>query len=728
MAALPGVVSAQEGPSGDDSYAESAAPSSEQTIDFAADSIDYDADDRIVTARGNVVVVRGPYRVRADEITYDRNSGEVLARGRVEGVDLAGNQLYAEEVALEDDLRDGAIEGFLLILGDGGRLAATRGRREDNVSTVEQGVYSPCRVVDGSGCPREPLWQIKASRVVHDPERQRISYQNPRFEFLGIPVLSLPALSHADRVDARADGILIPDFQIDNDVGVSATLPYFLALNEQSDLTLRPTVYTEVAPSLGAEYRRAAANGAFQLGGIATVASIERRVDEGEFEESAEQFRGYIYGNGRFQHDERWSSEFGLRLTTDDTFLRRYEISRDTTLRNFARTEMLDSETYLSAEAWAFQGLAQDDEQGLIPVALPLLDFSYRPAARVAGGRAEIEASSATVTRADGMDTFRLTSGASWWRQEITSLGQVVTFEGLVRGDVYRTDEQDKAVLEIYSAENGWEARAIPAAAIDVKWPLVGPALGGTQMITPRVQLSASPRGLNDGIPNEDSRAVDLESVNLFDISRFPGHDRWEGGMRVTYGAAYRLQRPRFLFEAEVGQSYSLDDNPSIAPAGTGLTEQFSDFVGRNELRVGSWLDLVHRYRLDKDGFQLRRNEVDLTVGSERDYLVAGYLQLNRDIGVEDLADREEVRLGGRFALTRYWSAFGSIIVDLTDEAESALSLSDGFEPIRHRVGIGYEDECFEFGITWRRDYVETDDLKRGNTLSFSVSLKNIGG
>ena len=43
--------------------------------------------------------------------------------------------------------------------------------------------------------------------------------------------------------------------------------------------------------------------------------------------------------------------------------------------------------------------------------------------------------------------------------------------------------------------------------------------------------------------------------------------------------------------------------------------------------------------------------------------------------------------------------------IDLTDGSEDPLSLADGFEPVRHRLGIDYEDDCLELGLTWRRDY-----------------------
>ena len=74
-----------------------------------------------------------------------------------------------------------------------------------------------------------------------------------------------------------------------------------------------------------------------------------------------------------------------------------------------------------------------------------------------------------------------------------------------------------------------------------------------------------------------------------------------------------------------------------------------------------------------------------------------------------------------------FWSAFASAVVDLTDRKEDPLSLSDGFDPIRHRVGVAYEDDCFRAGLTWRRDYSNTGDARKGNSFLLSLAFKNLG-
>ncbi|MBO8687560.1 LPS assembly protein LptD, partial [Staphylococcus aureus] len=82
-------------------------------------------------------------------------------------------------------------------------------------------------------------------------------------------------------------------------------------------------------------------------------------------------FRGYLDGVGRFQLDENWSLSGSLRLTTDRTFLRRYDISRADRLRTTFALERIDRDSYFSLAGWATQTLRVGERQGLQPVALP---------------------------------------------------------------------------------------------------------------------------------------------------------------------------------------------------------------------------------------------------------------------------------------------------------------------------------------------------------------------
>src|SRR3546814_13263637 len=72
-------------------------------------------------------------------------------------------------------------------------------------------------------------------------------------------------------------------------------------------------------------------------------------------------------------------------------------------------------------------------------------------------------------------------------------------------------------------------------------------------------------------------------------------------------------------------------------------------------------------------------------------------------------------------------SDLGSAIVDLTSVRDDPLSSGDGWEPIRHRLGITYEDDCLSIALTWRRNYIDIGDARLGNSFSFRVAFRHLG-
>jgi LPS-assembly protein len=374
------------------------------------------------------------------------------------------------------------------------------------------------------------------------------------------------------------------------------------------------------------------------------------------------------------------------------------------------------------------QTLRVNDSQGMQPIALPEIDWRNRFDDGLIGGRFELQVNSLALTRTSGQDTQRAFASLRWDLRRLTNWGQELTLTAFARGDAYNARDTLATTVASYRGDAGFQTRAIGAVALDVRWPFIGRFAGGTQRLTPRFQIVAAPSIRNFTVPNEDSRAVDLDDANLFALNRFPGYDRFEDSTRATYGAQWAVDLPGFSLDAVVGQSYRLTRRETILPDGTGLSDRWSDYVGRTELRFRDLVSIIHRYRLDKDGLAVRRNEVDATIGSRNTYALVGYLKLNRDITtVEDLRDREELRVAGRLQFARFWSVFGSAIVDLTNQAEDPLSTATGFDPIRHRLGVEYEDDCVRLGFSWRRDYRQIGDAQKGNNYLLTLAFTNLG-
>lgn len=709
---------------------ETPLPTSDDEVQFSSNTLEYELNDDIVTAKGEVRMYRSGDRLRADTVTWNRKTGQVVANGDIVVTNPQGDVAYGDRIELTDSLKDGVIENMLVVLEQGGRLAARRGTRTNGgVISVEDAAYTPCAVVNDEGCPKEPTWKITAVRIVYDPAARRIKYVGGRLTVFGLPVIPLPTFSHPIGT-GNASGLLLPDVRFGRVNGLEVAVPYLFDLADNRDLTITPRIFSNTAPMIGAEYRELNRLGAFRVAGYLTYSNQSDDPDVVGVERMSDRsLRGYIESAGRYQLSPNWSISESVRVASDRTFLRRYDFSRDDRLRSTVRVERIGEDSYLSIAGWAVQTLRVSDRQGLQPIALPEIDYRRRFADGLIGGRIEMQLNTLALTRTDGQDTQRAFASAKWDLRRLTRWGQEVTFTAFARGDLYNTNDTLATTVASYRGDDGFSTRAIGALAVDVKWPFIGTFLNGTQRITPRVQVVASPKLANLSIPNEDARAVDLEDSNLFALNRFPGYDRFEDSTRFTYGVDYAIDLPGVSIDANIGQSYRLTQRPSILPDGTGLSDRFSDYVGRTTVRFRDFVALTHRFRLDKDGFAVRRNEVDATIGTRKTYLLLGYLRLNRDIGfdLEDLQDREEARIGGRVQFARYWSLFGAATVDLTDRAEDPLSVSDGFDPIRHRLGVTYEDECLRLGLTWRRDYASNGDARAGNNFLLTASFKNLG-
>lgn len=702
-----------------------AAPSaSDQTVSFSADQVVYDGNADLVTASGEVRMAREGNYLSADQVVWNRKTGEVRAIGNVVLLTPQGDKMVGDNVRLTDSFRDGTVDNLMAVLESGGRIAASRDTRQNGISTFTNAIYSPCPVTTETGCPKRPSWSVTAARVIDDPNSLRIRFEGARLQLFGLNLPLLPVFNIAKGGEG-VTGLLVPDIALSSRNGFEFGLPYHWQISRNRDATITPHFYTAVLPAIEANYRELNSVGAFQISGFLTYGTIDKI--SSTTPPAARGFRGYFDAHGRWQLDPAWTVTASLRAASDKTVTRRYDITNDDRLRSVVNAERITPDSYVSIAGWAFQGLRADDHQKQIPIALPAIDARFR-LDDIAGGHLQLQANSLAITRIEGQDTQRAFASLRWDLRKLTPWGQEVIFTAYGRGDVYHTDGAEQTTVAIYRGTDGWHGRAIGALAADVKWPFIGGLFGGIQRIVPRAQLVLSPPAANVDIPNEDARSVDLEDSNLFALNRFPGYDGWEDASRITYGVDWSLERQNISIDSTVGQSYRFGSLRDIFPEGTGLTGRVSDIVGRTRVRYGRFIDVTHRYRIDKNNFAVRRNEIDVTVGTTQTYVQVGYLKLNRNIdpAIEDLRDKEELRIAARILLSRYWSVFGASVVDLTDRAEDPLSVADGWQPVRNRLGIEYEDDCLQLGVTWRRDYEQIGTFRKGSTFAIHLALKGV--
>ncbi|MGD4048260.1 hypothetical protein QT600_22575, partial [Xanthomonas citri pv. citri] len=139
--------------------------------------------------------------------------------------------------------------------------------------------------------------------------------------------------------------------------GLELATPYYLQLGINRGLTLTPHLFTSVLPMAQAQYDALGTHGSFRVTGYATVSRKSDDITPYASTDTRQAFRGHLDGIGRYQLDPNWSISGSLRLTTDRTFLRRYDISGDDRLRSTLSVERIDRDSYLGITGWYVQTL-----------------------------------------------------------------------------------------------------------------------------------------------------------------------------------------------------------------------------------------------------------------------------------------------------------------------------------------------------------------------------------
>jgi LPS-assembly protein len=696
-----------------------------ETVDLAADQLFIDSDTGDVRAVGRVLLQRDGYTLKAGEIRYSEKTGEAEALGAVELIMPNGNRILAPRVKLENALRDAFVEDIRLILTDGAQVAAKSGVRQGDTTTLEHAVYSPCKVCnDGSG--EQPLWQLKAVRVTHDREKRRLYYDDATLEVFGVPVLWTPYFSHPDPTVDKASGLLPLDIQTTRNLGFVIGVPYYHVFNDSQDATITPTFTTREGLLLEAEYRHHLGFGQFDVGGSITKDSDDR-VEDGRT------YRGHVSSAGWMKHSDNWRSTYQVNWASDDTYLRRYDISDADTLISEYLLEGFYDRSYVSARAIGFQGLRIEDVAGQTAFALPLIDAEFIPKFKPLGGTMRFRGNALALHRTSGQDTQRLSLSGNWQRRWITPMGFVIDADALVRTDAYNLDDinqsnqQDELDFSgTFGSGSGSEWRNLARVTGTVTWPLVKFTDSGSHTVEPIAEITLSPRrGTPDNIVNEDSRAFELNDLNLFSADRAAGYDLWEEGSRLTYGVRWRYEGAEWRTDVMLGQSWRISGTDLVFADGAGLEGDVSDLVGRTLISYRNWLDFEHRYRVDEQNFAVRRNEINVTAANEKRGLTVGYLKLDRDLTFINREDREEIRANAFYQIDQNWRLSGGSIHRLTGATVGDVTEDDG--GVEYDVGISYSNECIELGVRLRETFTSDRDVEPGTSILFRLKLKNLG-
>ncbi len=593
--------------------------SSKAPVTFLADQVSYDKTGNLVTATGHVRAWQSGQTLYADKVVIDRNTDVATATGHVILLEPSGETIFADGAVLSKGMKNAVMQGVSARLDQNGRMIANGARRyDDQIDEMVKVLYSACDLCK-TDPTAPPLWQIKASSATRDLQHKMIEYRNAEMEIHGFPVFYFPYLTEPDPSVKRATGFLIPAFGVSSHLGVFLAVPYYIVLDKQSDVTLTPIIGAKQGPVLDAKYRRD-----FNAGVVHIDVSAGR--DKGKLGDA-------IFSDGTFDLNDTWRAGFDFNRASNPSYLNDFKILPNTTeLTSDAYVEGFGPGSYARLEADTYQGLVASVTQSDLPIVAPYGVYDFVSGPDWLGGRISINASVFNVLRDVGTNTRRTAAIAGYSVPFQGPLGQLYTARVQLIGAGYQATalNQQPSYSRINSADT---SRGEVYGALFMRWPFVRQAGQlGSQIIEPEIQLVAAPdigTSADYRIPNEDSLDLEFSDANLFDLNRYPGIDRLEGGGRADYAlhAAWYLPGGALL-DGIAGQSYRLHKDTDYLPF-SGLSDNVSDIVARATIAPTDWFNLTYRTRLSHVDLGRRMIDATATFGKPILTFTGGYLYSN---------------------------------------------------------------------------------------------------
>jgi LPS-assembly protein len=541
--------------------------------------------------------------------------------------------------------------------------------------------------------------------------------------FGGVPVFWLPKFSHTDGSVERATGFLTPSFAASKDIGVAVEVPYYIALDPSYDLTLLPLITTRQGVMPRAVWRQRTKTGQYSVDGAGIYQLDTDLPSPGD-----RHWRGSLRTEGSFDINPRWAWGWDVTATSDDTFMRRYEIDDRRELTSQVFLTGIDDRNFFRARAMHFNNLVLDDDE-TAPLVLPYVEHDYTFDGLVAGGELGLTSSAYSLYRDDpespypgvhhGTQQTRLVSNLHWQRQIVTDGGILATPFTRVRGDVFYNRDLPDPGFPGGIRDEETTARLLPSAGLDLRWPFVRASGAGEHVLTPVAQVIAAADETDiDKIGNEDSIELNFDTANLFLHDRFSGEDRYEGGTRVNAGFLYSyLMANGGFLRASAGESFHVAGDNSFVD-GSGLEGSQSDYVAALAYEPNDKLRLSYQVRLANDDFEIRAQDAMVDLDLARFDLHAGYTDLDAAPAYGRPEDERQVWAAASLLVHGGWSLFGGLRYDFED---------DSFR--KQTVGIAFDCDCFGFKLAYSHsDSEDAGDLDKSHSVMFSVRFKTLGG
>ena len=562
--------------------------------------------------------------------------------------------------------------------------------KNDDYSEIKKGIFTTCKKTDNC-----PPWEISAEKIIHDKKKKVIKYENSRLKIYDNTLLYLPKFQHPDPTAERQSGFLVPSLRTSSVDKNYVSLPYYLVLSDNKDMTFSPRFYNDTEFLIQSEYRQANYNSKH-------ISDFSFKFDENM---KVRNHFFYKYDN-QLNLDNFIASNLNLNIqtTSKDTYLRKNRIKselafNENILENSAKIYLEKNNSITSIETYVYEDMNKnnsDQFQYILPkinLNKVYSDFNDFDGNLVLNSDFMINKYDTNVLEKTNINNIVLSSLTNISNNRFLNDYKVI---------VKNTNSDAK---NSKSYKNKTDNFISGLFQLNTSMPLRKDNEKFTKYFSPKISLKVAPKHNK----NVSSDYVKLDVDSIFNTNRIEKNDVVEGGISLTYGSSYSIldkKNSNEIFGFKFANNLRMQEDNDLTRSSQ-LGQQVSSFFNEINFNPIEYLNLRYNSSI-KNNFKDINYEnfiSDFNFGS----LNIGFDYLNQNESYDDhsyLTNNVGIMIND----------FNKISFSTRKNKTKNLTEFYNFE-------YEYLNDCLSASILFNKEYYQDRDIKPSNSLFFKFTI-----
>jgi len=673
-------------------------------------NISYDAKEKLLISNDNSIFTDSDGNfIETEMFQYRINDNLFSSVGKIKIIDIKKNKYFFKELHVDTKKKEMIGSDISVILDQANfglskendpRFVANHIFMTKNKTDLSKGVFTACKIREGSKCPP---WQLKAKKISHDKIKKTIFYDHATLKLYNVPIFYFPKFFHPDPTVKRQSGFLTPFFTNTSTLGAGFATPYFWAISNNKDLTFTPKTYGSENPLFLNEYRQAFENGFLTLDTSYTPGY--KKTSKTKPDGSRNHIFAKLDLNINSSENYENNLNFKIQRSSSDKYFKKHDIntslvdSENTILENEIKYSYLGENSFLDISANTYEDLNIDKNSDKYEHILPNILFGKTFFTEKFGTVNFSSNALYTKYKTNKTKTF-LTNDIIWNPStKITKNGFLNSIEGMIRNTNYEARKTDD-----YKNE-GTVNEINTVLTYKSSLPLKKEKINSYNLFSPNFMLRYAPGHMRN-LSDKDNF---LNYTNLYSLNKT---SEIEDGLSAILGFDFKKNEKDInnnyieKLSLSLGQVFNYKENKDM-PTKSSLDQKMSDVVGDFKYNFSEMGNIGYKFSVDHNLNDLNYNEVTSELNFGRVSFNLDYLEQQNHVG-----DEHYVSSG--------------VSLQFSDKNKLTFSTKKNFKTEStelYNLNYQYAIDCLTAGLAYRREFYQDDNLEPKNTLMFTLTF-----